>query len=59
MYNDPPPHGPDKVAHGLAHSHHGGLQVGHGVAILALLVKDDQFADLENEFNFESVFLEC
>ena len=37
---------PDKVADSSTDGHHGGLQVGHGVAVLALLVENDQLADL-------------
>ena len=37
---------PDEVADCLADGDHGRLQVGHGVATLALLVKDDQLTDL-------------
>ena len=37
---------PDQIIDGLADGHHGSLQVGHGVAVLALLVEDDELADL-------------
>ena len=37
---------PDEVADCLADGDHGRLQVGHGVAVLALLVQDDQLAHL-------------
>ena len=37
---------PDEVADSLADGDHGRLQVGHGVAVLALLVQDDQLAHL-------------
>ena len=37
---------PDEVADCLADGHHGRLQVGHGVAVLTLLVQDDQLAHL-------------
>ena len=37
---------PDEVADCLADGDHGRLKVGHGVAVLALLVQDDQLAHL-------------
>ena len=37
---------PDEVADCLADGDHGRLQVGHGVAVLALLMQDDQLAHL-------------
>ena len=37
---------PDEVADSLADGDHGRLQVGHGVAVLALLMQDDQLAHL-------------
>lgn len=40
------PFSPDEVANGFADGDHGSLQVGHGVAVLALLVQDDQFTHL-------------